>query len=71
MFDPEPLVRLVVAERLPEERLEAMREDEDLRVRFTVAERAPMALLPALLNDKDELVRAAAQARLSSSESRG
>jgi hypothetical protein len=40
-------------------------------VRFTVAERAPMVLLPALLNDKDELVRAAAQARLSSSESGG
>ena len=64
MFDPDPLVRVVVAERLPAPRLGAMLQDEDLRVRFTIAERAPLELAAALADDPDELVREAARARL-------
>jgi hypothetical protein len=63
MFDPDPLVRVAVAERLEPAQLSVLANDEDLRVRYAVADRGDIAALARLSQDADPEVRARAQAR--------
>ena len=62
--DPDPLVRIEVAERLPAQSLALMAGDGDFRVRFVCAERVPCERLTLFLDDEDEVVRDIARQRL-------
>ncbi len=61
--DPEPEVRLKVAERIRCEEAGDLLRDGDWRVRLRLAGRLPVALLGDLVADRDPDVRAVAQAR--------
>jgi hypothetical protein len=63
--DPEPEVRLKVAERIRCEEANGLLRDSDWRVRLRLAERLPLVMLGDLAEDPDPDVRAAAQARQS------
>jgi hypothetical protein len=63
MFDPDPLVRMAVADRLDSIQLLALAADEDLRVRYVVADRGDEAVLTKLCQDPDPEVRQRARAR--------
>ena len=62
-IDPDPLVRIAVAERLEPVQLGALIADEDLRVRYVVAERGNSLALVRLSDDPDPEVRGRARAR--------
>jgi hypothetical protein len=64
--DPEPMVRLEVAERLPPAQLHLLARDPDMRVRFTVAERIDIDSLEMFRDDPESVVRELVAARLAS-----
>jgi hypothetical protein len=63
MADPDPVVRLEVAQRLPDALLFMLRDDADWRVRYEVASRIAVEQVGAFANDPDPLVREAALQR--------
>ena len=68
--DPEPRVRLEVAQRLAPDMLARMRDDPDWRVRYEVAEPDRVGDIGELADDEDELVRETARAPASAKTER-
>lgn len=68
MKHKDPDVRVLVAKKLSDSQVAAMKDDESDKVRKVVARRAPLQELHDYLRDENPLVRATAQKRLEGSE---
>jgi hypothetical protein len=62
--DPEPEVRIKVAERIRPAEANGLLRDPDWRVRLRLAERLPLDQLGPMVDDTDPDVRALARARV-------
>ena len=61
--DVDVAIRRIVAQRMDEEDLQQISQDEDWTVRYKVALRVPPALLEQMLDDPEEEVRLIAKQR--------